>query len=130
MDAALAPQKDKNAAFFAALRAEGIIAAPEEPEVPQVQVYDDLVWAWNAFWRLSSSRDVGFDRPNRIKVSEIKAFADLKQLSPHKALELLFYVDALDDRWMEHAEDARLAAEEERKKKQKDHTPAKPRAQR
>ncbi|AXQ69189.1 tail assembly chaperone [Caulobacter phage CcrBL9] len=121
---------DKVSAFLDALRAEGVIDSPASEAPQQISIYDDLIWAWNAFWRLSAARDIGFDRPNRIKVSEVKAYADLKRLNPYKASDLLFYVDALDERWMEHAEDARLKAEEERKKKQKDITPTRPQQKR
>ncbi|UTU07839.1 pre-tape measure chaperone protein [Caulobacter phage C1] len=123
----MSKKTDKVSKFLEDLRAEGIIDGPSEPENKQIEVYTDLIWVWNAFWRLSAARDIGFDRPNRIKVSEVKAYADLKRLAPHKASELLFYVDVLDECWMEHAEDARAKAEEERKKKQKDITPTKAR---
>lgn len=108
------------------LRAQGIIDPSSEPKAPEVKVYDDLIWAWNAFWRLSASRDTGFDRPNRIKVSEVKAFADLLGYAPVKARDLLFYVDKLDERWMEHVNDLREEQEEQRKKKANNQTPAKP----
>lgn len=124
----MSKKQDKVSKFLADLAAAGEIDAPPEPEHHKIEIYDDLIWVWNAFWRLSAARDIGFDRPNRIKVSEIKALAELKRLAPHKAADLLFYVDVLDECWMEHAEKARLEAEEERKKKQKDITPGKPRS--
>lgn len=70
---------------------------------------------------------MGFDRPIRIKISEVKAFADIQGLSPVKARDLLFYVDKLDERWMEHVTALREEQEEERKRRQaQDQTPAKP----
>ena len=107
------------------MRAE---AGEEDPSSagPKIEIYDDLVWAWNAFWRLAASREIGFDRPYRIKLSEIKAYADLHRLSPVKAQELLRYVDALDARWMEHADEAREEQEAENRRKNKDHTPRAP----
>lgn len=85
-----------------------------------------MIWAWNAFWRLAASREIGFDRPYRIKLSEVRAYADLHRLSPDKARELLRYVDALDERWMFHADEAREEQEAQKRKKNNDHTPRAP----
>lgn len=60
-------------------------------------------------------------------MSEVKAYADLHRYTPVKAQELLFYVDALDERWMHHADEAREdQAEEKRRKANNDHTPRAP----
>lgn len=102
---------------------EAGIELPPEPDEDSVKIYADLVWVWNAFWRLAASREVGFDRPYRIKLSEVKAYADLHRLTPCQAQTLLFYVDQLDARWMHHADEAREESEAEKRKKNNDHTP-------
>jgi hypothetical protein len=104
------------------LRAQGILKTPA-PERTKIEVHQDLIWAWNAFWRLSVSRPVGFNGPLRITVGEVKAYADLYGFIPSKAKELLLYIDTLDALWMKHVEELREDEQEKRRLAKGDHTP-------
>lgn len=110
---------------MAQLREAGVIKTPA-PERQKVDVHLDLIWAWNAFWRLSASRPVGFNGPLRITIGEIKAYADLHGFIPAKARELLLYIDALDARWMKHVEELREEEMEKRRVAKGDVTPRAP----
>lgn len=84
---------------------------------------------WHGFWRLHISRPYGFDAPLRIPPTEIEAYARLQLLAPHQANELLFYVDMLDAKWMEHYRADRQEQERIRSKQNKQNvTPQAPQA--
>jgi hypothetical protein len=90
---------------------------PPLPAGPEpVEVYADLTWAWVGFWRLSNARPPGLNGPTRILFSEIGAYCDLHGFDYGKRQDFLFYVQRLDDKFMEIAK--KRQEEEERKQQQ------------
>lgn len=71
------------------------------------------MWVWSGFWRLSASRPIiAMVGPARLPPSEIYAFCQLQGWDFTKQRDFLFYVDALDAKFME-------VVNEEQEKEQK-----------
>ena len=87
---------------------------------PEVEVFSDLRWAYDTFWRLSASRPEGMNGALRIPVSEINAWAQLHRLNHDQAIDLLTFIDAMDRAYMAHVKEVR---EEEEGKRPKNPTP-------
>jgi hypothetical protein len=87
---------------------------PEAPEVPQIEAFPDLLWVWNAFWRLSNKRPQGFNGPLRIPDSEVLARCRLEGWDFSRRLDFAFYLEKLDEAYMAHI--AKLQKEEEDKR--------------
>lgn len=85
--------------WFKKLKAEGRIAKdmPEEPEVMPT-----ALWMWNAFNRLTTQRQYGERGPQPIAISEIKAYAELYELSFYHTLRLVEVVLKLDRMYVDH----------------------------
>lgn len=85
--------------WFKKLKSEGRIQKemPDEPEVMQ-----SAMWLWNAFNRLTTQRQFGDRGPQPIAVSEIKAYADLYELSFYHRLRLIDVILKLDRKFMDH----------------------------
>lgn len=97
------------------LRAKGLAPASSKPTIVEVHPYEDLLWAWNGFWRLSISRPQNMSGPSRLPPSEILAYAKLQGMSQEKYQDFLFYIDVLDGKFMEFIE-----AEQEKDKKRRE----------
>lgn len=87
--------------WLQALREEGYaVPPPKEPTHPEVEVYADLKWTYNAFWRLSGCRPEGFNGALRIPVTEVNAWAQAHRMNRTQTLDLLFFIDAMDRAYM------------------------------
>lgn len=78
------------------------------------------MWAWTAFWRLSNVRPQGFGGPLRIPYVEIEAYCRLQGWRRHKVLDFIYFMERMDQVWMEYAIEAQ---EEEQRKRGSDKTP-------
>lgn len=100
-----------------ALREAGIVTkALPEPKYPQVDLFPDLAWVYNAFWRLSARRPSGMDGALRIPVSEIGAWVSLHEYSRVKGLEFLVYIERMDEAYMDFVRERREEEEGKRTK--------------
>lgn len=54
------------------------------------------------FWRLSNARPQGFNGLLRIPLSEIEAYIRIKSFGYEKRQDFLFYVERLDEKYMEY----------------------------
>lgn len=88
---------------------------PIEPQgPPPVEVYRDLTWVMTAFNRLSPRRPQGMNGPLRIPISEIESYSRLLDLDLTRRNDLLFYLERMDDVYMEYV--AKALDEEEKKR--------------
>lgn len=61
------------------------------------ELWADLTWVWEAFTYLSSGRQMGFNGPQPIALSEILAYAEFRAITcPDEREELLHHVQKLD----------------------------------
>ena len=91
--------------------------APLEPSgPPPVQVYDDLRWVMEGFWRLSNARPQGFSGPLRIPLSEIEAYCRLKGFAYGKRQDFLFYIERMDEKFMQFVQETQADQERTRAK--------------
>lgn len=104
---------DKHSEWLQQIKASRGEAPLETPEV-QTKPYTDLIWAWNAFWRLSNKRPQGFNGPLRIPDSEILAHIRLFGWDRVKAQDFCHFCDRLDEAFMAHV--AKLQKAEEAKR--------------
>ncbi|USN15490.1 hypothetical protein KIKIMORA_03480 [Brevundimonas phage vB_BpoS-Kikimora] len=77
---------------------------PDGP--PPEEVFTDLRWAMDGFWRLSNTRPIGFAGPQRIPLSEIDAYCRLRGLDFGMTQDFLFYVERLDEAYMAFVKEA------------------------
>jgi hypothetical protein len=90
---------------------------------PPVEVFQDLRWAWNGFWRLSGARPQGFSGPLRIPLSEIEAYCRLHSFDYSHRQDFLYYIERLDEKYMEFV---KKAQDEEERKRNNNGTPPRP----
>ncbi len=65
-------------------------------------LFSDLIWVWEAFTQLSGARQVGFNGPLPLSMSEVLAYAQFRGIeSPDEREELLHFVQYLDKVWLE-----------------------------
>lgn len=93
---------------------QGLPPLPSGPT--PVEPFGDLKWAWAGFWRLSNARPQGLNGPLRIPYAEIEAYCALHSFDYGKRQDFLYYVERLDEKFMEHVK--KTQEEEERKKQQ------------
>jgi hypothetical protein len=108
--------RDKHSEWLAEIKAQKGEPPPEDI-VPQIQPYPDLIWAWNAFWRLSRKRPQGFNGPLHIPDSEVLARSRLEGWDFTRCQDFAFYLERMDDVYMAHV--AKLQKEEEEKRDNK-----------
>ena len=72
-------------------------ALDRRPELPE-----SLAWVWSAFAELNRCRTWNFGAPHHISLGDIKAYADLVELTRSEVEELLGFVHKLDDVYMEY----------------------------
>lgn len=99
-------------------------AAPDPDAVSKVEVFPDLEWAWNGFWRLSNSRPQGMNGYLRIPLSEVEAYGRLHGFDYARRIEFLSFVEQMDEAFMAHVE--KLREEEQRKTDLRNKQPPKP----
>ena len=63
-----------------------------------------LLWYWEAFWELSSTRSRGFGA-QPLQHSQIVAYCQLQEFDKSEARNLSYVVLAMDHAWMEWAEE-------------------------
>lgn len=84
-----------------------IIERGEDPENYPIlkgrpEIWPDLFWVWEAFSFLSSSRQMGFNGPQPISLTEILAYAEFRGIhSPDEREELLHHVQKLDSQYLQ-----------------------------
>lgn len=64
--------------------------------------HEHLLWAWSGFWRLSNVRPQGFNGPLRIPFVEIEAYCRLQGWRRHKVLDFIFFLERMDDVFMNY----------------------------
>lgn len=90
-----------------------------EPELKPIdEPHSSNLWVWHGFWRLSNRRPHGLNGVLRIPVTEIEAYCDLMGWdSPSKRRDFLYFVEAMDEAFMEHVDDVREQKERQERSK-------------
>jgi hypothetical protein len=97
---------------------------PLEPSgPPPVEVFNDLRWVMDGFWRLSNARPQGFAGPLRIPLSELEAYCRLKGFDYAKRQDFLYYIERLDEKFMAFVQQKQ---EEQDRKGNNNGTPPRP----
>lgn len=69
----------------------------DEPDLDHVQR-----WYFDAFFKLSRSRQIGFGTPQPITISEIRNYLDIEEVTdPDERKQFIDYIQALDSRYLE-----------------------------
>jgi hypothetical protein len=73
------------------------------------ELWPDLVWVWEAYMFLSSSRQMGFAGPQPISLAEVLAYSDFRGIEDaDERDELLHHVQRLDQIYLaDHAAKAK-----------------------
>lgn len=85
---------------------QDVIDRGQNPEdfpilVSRPALWADLVWIWEAYIHLSTSRQLGFSGPQPLSISEVLAYADFRGIhNLDEREELLHHVQALDQIFM------------------------------
>ena len=86
-------------AFLQKMQNDGQIV-PSLENRPQLLPYAQIFW--DAFWALCNSRQIGFEGAGPIPVSEVWAYAKLKEWDTTlERFELEFYIRACDNYYLE-----------------------------
>ena len=81
---------------------EDILARGEDPSSYPIlnsrpEMFSELVWVWEGFLTISASRQMGFNGPQPISLSEVLAFLTYRGISdPEEREQFLTLVQALD----------------------------------
>jgi hypothetical protein len=67
----------------------------------QPELYETLVWVWEAYIALDRSRQFGFNGPQPIMLSDIEAYSRLHSIEDRS--DLIRYIQLMDGVYLSHS---------------------------